>query len=173
MPGINDPRFSETVIYLCVHNADGAMGLVVNRPIETEGFSALLRRLSIKVLEPPSGINIFSGGPVEVDRGFILHSLEYIKKTTISVDANIGLTATIDVIQDIALGDGPDKSLVVLGYAGWEAGQLEEEVKSNGWLHLEGDSNLLFDIEPKNKWKHAISKIGIDPMMLSSDIGHA
>ena len=173
MPGMIDPRFSETVIYLCIHNADGAMGLVVNRPLEREGFSMLLKRLSIEAVEPSSGINIFSGGPVEVDRGFILHSLEYIKKTTISVDDKIGLTATIDIIQDIALGSGPKKSLVILGYAGWGAGQLEEEVKRNGWLHVEGDSEILFNIEPEKKWKYAISKIGIDPVMLSSDIGHA
>lgn len=173
MPNMPDDRFSKTVIYMCAHNAEGAMGLVVNKPLETLSFPDLLEQLDIV----PSGlhepINVHFGGPVESGRGFVLHTPDYVQEATMVVNDDIALTATVDILQAIAEGSGPQKSLLALGYAGWGPGQLDSEIKANGWLHVEADPQLVFGGGMDDKWEQAMLKIGIDPRMLSDKAGHA
>jgi putative transcriptional regulator len=173
MPGMPDPRFAKTVIYLCAHNSEGAMGLVVNRPMDAITFPDLLEQLEIETPDPTDQIKILSGGPVEAARGFVLHSCDYLQEATMRVNAEVGLTATIDILRAIACGAGPKKSLLALGYAGWGAGQLDNEIKENGWLNVEADDELLFEEDLDSRWQGAMEKIGIDPRMLSDDAGHA
>ncbi|PIW28282.1 MAG: YqgE/AlgH family protein [Rhodospirillales bacterium CG15_BIG_FIL_POST_REV_8_21_14_020_66_15] len=173
MPNMPDERFSKTVIYICAHNAEGAMGLVVNKPLETLSFPDLLEQLDIV----PSGlhqpINVHFGGPVESGRGFVLHTPDYVQDATMVVDDQIALTATIDILQAIADGIGPKHSLLALGYAGWGPGQLDSEIRANGWLHVEADPQLVFGAGMDDKWEQAMLKIGVDPLMLSDEAGHA
>ncbi len=173
MPGMKDPRFEKTVIYLCAHNSDGAMGLVVNRALESLTFPDLLEQLEIAPVGADEQINVHFGGPVESGRGFVLHSRDYLQEATMVVDTDVALTATVDILKAIADGDGPRQSLLALGYAGWGPGQLDSEIKSNGWLHVAADSELVFGINLEDKWEQAMSKIGVDPRMLSDDAGHA
>lgn len=173
MPGMPDPRFAKTVIYMCAHSADGAMGLVVNREIETFTFPDLLDQLGIESTVSVERIPVHFGGPVESGRGFVLHSAEYLQDATLVVDERIALTATVDILKDIAEGVGPSSSLLALGYAGWGPGQLDSEIKSNGWLHVPADPDIVFDPDLDNKWERAMTRIGIDPRMLSDDAGHA
>jgi putative transcriptional regulator len=173
MPGMQDPRFQKTVIYMCAHNADGAMGLVVNRALDSLSFPDLLEQLGID----PSGIGkqikVHFGGPVESGRGFVLHSPDYVQDATMVVNHDVALTATVDILKAIAGGAGPRQSLLALGYAGWGPGQLDSEIRGNGWLHVASDSDLVFGPNLDNKWESAMKKIGIDPRMLSDDAGHA
>ncbi len=173
MPSMSDPRFAKTVIYLCAHNSEGAMGLVINKQIEELTFPALLEQLKIGKTAPKDAINVLFGGPVEQARGFVLHSAEYLQEATMRVNDRVGLTATIDILRDIAEGQGPKDKLLALGYAGWGPGQLDDEIRSNGWLHVEADDELVFGGELAEKWELAIQKIGIDPRMLSEEAGHA
>ncbi|MBX7147235.1 MAG: YqgE/AlgH family protein [Alphaproteobacteria bacterium] len=172
MPQMQDPRFLKSVIYICVHNQEGAMGLVVNKLVGSIGFKDLLQELNIT-----SNINfslpIYSGGPIEPNRGFVLHSTDYQETNTISINNNLALTATINVLRSIADGQGPQKRLITLGYAGWGPGQLDQEIHENGWLNLETDENILFEVNYEKKWEHAIQKIGANVGHLSSEIGHA
>lgn len=174
MPTMRDPRFERTVIYLCAHNEEGAMGLVVNRLIDSITFPQLLDQLSI--VRPASTIEdilVHFGGPVEAGRGFVLHSADYANDSTLVVDDQVAVTATIDILRNIALGRGPRRSMLALGYAGWAAGQLETEIRANGWLHVEADDELVFGLDQDIKWEAAFAKIGIDREMLSVDAGHA
>ncbi len=173
MPGMPDPRFSKTVIYLCAHNDEGAMGLVVNREMEELTFPDLLEQLEIDPPNAKDQIRVLAGGPVEAARGFVLHSADYLQEATMLVNEEVGLTATIDILRAIATGEGPRKCLLALGYAGWGPGQLDTEIKENGWLHVEADSKLLFEGDLDAKWQRAMEKIGIDPRMLSDEAGHA
>ncbi len=173
MPGMRDPRFEKTVIYLCAHNADGAMGLVVNRVLESLSFPDLLTQLDIQPVGLGEEIRVHFGGPVETGRGFVLHSADYIQPATMSVDGRISLTATIDILRAIAEGGGPRSCMLALGYAGWGPGQLDNEIKMNGWLHVDADEALVFDDDLDTKWERALAKIGIDPRMLSDTAGHA
>ena len=173
MPTMSDPRFVKSLIYLCAHNADGAMGLVVNRLVGSITFPDLLSQLGIEVGDAAEEIRVHFGGPVESGRGFVLHSSEYLKETTLRVDRGIAVTATLDILRDIAVGQGPRRSLLALGYAGWGPGQLDHEIQANGWLHVEADEGLVFDDQLENKWDRAIAKLGIDPGNLSGDAGHA
>ena len=173
MPGMPDPRFAKSVIYICAHNSEGAMGLIVNRAMETITFPDLLEQLEIETPAPTDQIKVLAGGPVESARGFVLHSCDYLQEATMRVNAEVGLTATIDILRAIASGDGPKKSLLALGYAGWGAGQLDFEIKENGWLNVEADDDLLFEENLDAKWQGAMKKIGIDPRMLSDEAGHA
>lgn len=173
MPGIGDERFDKTVIYLCAHSDEGAMGLVVNREIDSLTFPDLLEQLNI---EPDLGaqpIQVQFGGPVESGRGFVLHSPDYVQDGTLVVDNSIALTATVDILRAIADGDGPKNTLLALGYAGWGPGQLDLEIRSNGWLHVPADEELIFGGDLEAKWEQAMTKIGIDPRMLSDAAGHA
>ncbi len=174
MPGMMDPRFAKTVIYMCAHNADGAMGLVVNKLIESLSFPDLLAQLGIESVGIGDQIKIHFGGPVESSRGFVLHSPDYRRDATLVVDEQVALTATVDILKAIAIGSGPRRSLLALGYAGWGPGQLDDEIKANGWLHVAADDELVFgggNVE--DKWDKAMAKLGIDPRMLSDSAGHA
>ncbi|OHC77156.1 MAG: hypothetical protein A3B62_00915, partial [Rhodospirillales bacterium RIFCSPLOWO2_01_FULL_65_14] len=169
MPGMRDPRFQKTVIYMCAHNADGAMGLVVNRALDSLSFPDLLEQLGIDSSGIGKQIKVHFGGPVESGRGFVLHSPDYVQDATMVVDGDVALTATIDILKAIAGGTGPKQSLLALGYSGWGPGQLDTEIRSNGWLHVAADSNLVFDPRLDDKWERAMSKIGIDHRMLSDE----
>ena len=173
MPGITDPRFEKSVIYVCAHNSDGAMGLVVNRAIDSLTFPELLQQLEIDPATGNDPVRVLFGGPVEQARGFVLHSPDYLQDASLVVDENVALTATIDILRAIAEGQGPANSLLALGYAGWGAGQLDSEIKSNGWLSVDADADLVFGCDLDEKWERAMAKIGIDPRMLSDDAGHA
>ncbi len=173
MPQMNDPRFERTVIYICAHTADGAMGLVVNREIEALTFPDLLNQLSIDAEVVDDKIQVLFGGPVETGRGFVLHSSDYVQNTTMLVDKRVGLTATMEVLKDIASGNGPRLNILALGYAGWGPGQLDAEIQANGWLSVPADDGLVFGNELDKKWERALAKIGIDFSMLSVEAGHA
>jgi len=173
MPSMRDPRFARSVIYVCAHNADGAMGLVVNRLVGSVTFPDLLSQLGIDTEATTEEIKVHFGGPVESGRGFVLHSGEYHHASTLRVAEQMALTATIDILQDIAKGCGPQRSLLALGYAGWGPGQLDSEIQSNGWLNVAADDRLVFDENLDDKWERAIGKLGVDPALLSSDAGHA
>lgn len=173
MPGMQDPRFTKSVIYMCSHSSDGAMGLVINRVIETLTFPDLLEQLGIELAGIDEQIGIHFGGPVESGRGFVLHSPDYAQEATLVVDSNIALTATIDILKAIAGGEGPKRHLLALGYAGWGPGQLDSEIMRNGWLHVDSDNELVFGQDMDTKWERAMGKLGIDPRMLSEEAGHA
>ena len=173
MPGMTDPRFEKSVIYVCAHNSDGAMGLVVNRAIDSLTFPELLQQLEIDPAAGNDSVRVLFGGPVEQARGFVLHSPDYLQDASLVVDENVALTATIDILRAIAEGEGPANCLLALGYAGWGAGQLDSEIKSNGWLSVDADVDLVFGCDLDEKWDRAMAKIGIDPRMLSDDAGHA
>lgn len=173
MPQMRDARFSRTVVYLCAHTREGAMGLVINRMFSGLTFPDLLEQLNIEPTPLCDPIKIHFGGPVEAGRGFVLHSTDYVQETTLVVNDEVGLTATIDVLKAIASGEGPARSLLALGYAGWGAGQLDNEIRDNAWLSVEPDDELLFDEDLDHKWERAIAKIGVDFSMLSGDAGHA
>lgn len=173
MPTMMDPRFQHTVIYMCAHSSAGAMGLVVNKPMDGISFPDLLQQLGIDSAKLDDRILVHFGGPVEPARGFVLHSTDYMRDGTMVIDDGIGLTATVDVLKAIAHGQGPRRSLLALGYAGWAPGQLDQEIQANGWLHAAADEDLVFGIEHDSKWPRAIRKVGFDPGRLSTDAGHA
>ena len=173
MPGMQDERFYKTVIYLCAHTDDGAMGLVLNQVIKGLSFPGLLEQLGIDGGVSDRSVPIHFGGPVESGRGFVLHSNEYQQDATLEVDGDISLTATVDILKAIARGRGPKHSLLALGYAGWGPGQLDDEIRANGWLQAPADIDLIFDDDQVDKWERSIAKIGIDPRMLSDEVGHA
>lgn len=173
MPNMADPRFSKTVIYMCAHNEDGAMGLVINKPMPSLSFADLLDQLDIQVPEPAEETQVLLGGPVEGGRGFVLHTTDFVREGTMVVDPSVAMTATIDILKAIASGEGPRAHLLALGYAGWGPGQLDSEIQANGWLSAPADEQLLFDTDLSTKWERAIAKLGIAPHMLSGDAGHA
>jgi putative transcriptional regulator len=173
MPQMRDARFTRTVIYLCAHTSDGAMGLVINRLVGSLTFPDLLTQLNIDPQGGGDHIRIRSGGPVETGRGFVLHSADYLEDATLKVGDTVGLTATIDILRDIAAGAGPRHSLLALGYAGWGPGQLDAEMQANSWLCVPADEQLIFDDELNDKWERSLGKIGVDFTALSADAGHA
>lgn len=181
MPNIGDPRFERSVIYLCAHSEEGAMGIVVNKIAENISFPDLLERLEVmpkdQRIDLPSQTRempVQVGGPVETGRGFVLHTVDYFSDdSTLSIDESVGLTATLDVLRAIVAGEGPRQALLALGYSGWGPGQLEQEIHSNGWLHCDADEDLIFDVNNGDKYAMALAKIGVDPSMLSTEAGHA
>ncbi len=173
MPSMRDARFARTVIFMCAHNQNGAMGLVINRLVGAITFPDLLDQLGIQKTEDAEEIRVHFGGPVESGRGFVLHSSDYNQDSTLEVDSKIALTATIDILRDIATGSGPRQRLMALGYAGWGPGQLDLEIQDNGWLHVEADDELIFGGDLGNKWERAIGKLGVSVSMLSDEAGHA
>jgi putative transcriptional regulator len=181
MPSTEDERFERTLIYLCVHNADGAMGIVVNKPATNITMPELFDQLSITLPKNSSDYSpqamacpILVGGPVETSRGFVLHSQDYYSdETTLPIDSKIGLTASVDILHAIANGCGPDRALLALGYAGWAPGQLEAEMRANGWLHCDPDFELLFGQNLDIKYHGAMAKLGIKISELSAEAGHA
>jgi len=181
MPAMLDDRFSRSLIYVCAHSSEGAMGIVVNHPAPNINFSDLLVKLDVipaaDVIRLPSRagiVRVMRGGPVETERGFVLHSADFfIENSTLPIDDGICLTATLDILKAIARGDGPVSAILALGYAGWAPGQLESEIQGNGWLHCAPDSDLIFGTDVGTKYERALKKIGIDLGMLSSEAGHA
>jgi len=173
MPSISDPRFDRTVIYLCSHSDEGAMGLVVNRLMDGLDFAGLLEQLSIEVSAVRRNIAIHAGGPVETGRGFVLHSADFVQDTTLVVSETVALTATVDILREIAEGRGPRHVLLALGYAGWAPGQLDAELQRNGWLTLEGEDEILFNTDVDRMWPRAMAMLGVDVSMLSTQAGHA
>jgi putative transcriptional regulator len=173
MPQMRDARFSRTVIYVCAHTSDGAMGLIINRLVGSLTFPDLLEQLGIDGIVDSEHIRIRSGGPVETGRGFVLHSADYQEDATLQVGEHVGLTATIDILRDIAAGSGPKRSLLALGYAGWGPGQLDAEIQANAWLCVPADDDLIFDDQLTDKWERSIGKLGVDYKLLSSDAGRA
>jgi len=176
MPGIGDPRFDRAVIFLCAHNAEHAMGLAVNRPVQGLSIGNVLQRLKIaeSSIELPQDL-VLMGGPVERDRGFVLHTDDYMSpSSSVPVIPGVGLTATPEVLEAIAGHNSrPRRSLLALGYAGWGAGQLEEEILGNTWLTCDADEALIFDDDHETKWERALAKIGVTPGSLSSVAGEA
>lgn len=173
MPSMPDPRFARSVIYICSHGPSGAMGLVLNRLYGEVNFRMLLQQLNISISPDLSDYPVHFGGPVEVGRGFVLHSNDYLREGTMPIDDTVALSATVEILQAIAAGGGPQRMMLALGYTGWGAGQLDAEMQANGWLTAPADENILFDYEIESKWERALAKIGITPMMLSGDAGHA
>ncbi|MGA0608189.1 YqgE/AlgH family protein [Phenylobacterium sp. VNQ135] len=174
MPGISDPRFERTLILICAHDAHHAMGIALNHPVEGLTVPDLLERLGIKstIVLPPDLVRV--GGPVERERGFVLHTDDYRGEFSLEVGAGVGLTATREVLE--AMGreeDRPRRSLLALGYAGWGAGQLEQEIRENVWLTCEADEALIFDCDYATKWSRALAKLGIDPKFLGAEAGRA
>ncbi|MBN2907514.1 MAG: YqgE/AlgH family protein [Rhodobacteraceae bacterium] len=175
MPGMGDPRFDKSVVFLCAHSDEGAMGLIVNKPMSQLSFAELLEQLDIPRDPQAPDIRVHFGGPVEHGRGFVLHSGDYDggSDATLRVDSRFGMTATLDVLQAIASGKGPKSVLLALGYAGWGPGQLEGEIGQNGWLTCDADPDLIFTGADARKWERALGTLGIDPLMLSSAAGRA
>lgn len=174
MPGMSDPRFERAVIYMCAHSGDGAMGLIVNKPAVDVRFADLLKQLDIPDPEPGRDIRVLFGGPVEHGRGFVLHSNDYNgNESTLDVDGTVGMTATLDILEDIARGRGPRSSVLALGYSGWGPGQIEGEIAANGWLTCPATTDLIFGEDDSDKWVSAIRSLGIDPLLLSAVGGRA
>lgn len=173
MPGMADPNFTTTVTLICEHNDDGALGIVINRPL-TLRLSGLFEQLNVEGAEPDSIDDpVFSGGPVGTERGFVLHGPAWSYENTLPVSDDIQLTLSRDVIDAMASGEGPDKSLVALGYAGWQPGQLENEMLANSWLNVPATPELIFDTPYAKRWDSAARTLGIDIARMSSDAGHA
>jgi putative transcriptional regulator len=173
MPSMGDPRFEKSVIYMCAHSEDGAMGLIVNQPLEELNFPDILEQIGIEPSPACERIMVHCGGPVETARGFVLHSSDYQMDGTMVVDETVALSATTEILKAIAYGTGPKRCLMALGYAGWGAGQLDEEIKSNAWLSVPADSDLLWSDDCDHKWERALNILGISPAMLSGEAGHA
>jgi putative transcriptional regulator len=174
MPGMGDPRFSHSVIYICAHSEDGAMGLMINKPTDDLHLRDLLEQLSIKSTPETRDIRVYFGGPVEHGRGFVLHDYGYHSSiSTLDVNGDFAMTATLDILEDLAEGRGPGKALMALGYAGWGPGQLEAEISDNGWLTCDADHDLVFQTSDKEKWEKALQTLGISALALSADAGHA
>jgi putative transcriptional regulator len=181
MPSMRDERFSRSLIYVCAHSSEGAMGIIVNQIAANVNFPDLLVQLEVipaaDVIQLPQragSVTVLKGGPVETGRGFVLHSADFfIENSTLPIDDGICLTATLDILKAIARGDGPASAVLALGYAGWAPGQLENEIQENGWLHCSADSELIFGPDNDGKYAKALKKLGIDLGMLSSEAGHA
>ena len=174
MPGMSDPRFEKSVILMCAHSAEGAMGLIVNKPIEGLGFRDLVENMEIRVTRNGPDSPVLFGGPVETSRGFVLHSADYeAGQATMPVTEDVSLTATLDILREMAEGRGPDKAVFALGYAGWGPGQIEDEIRLNGWVHCDADSKIIFNPDFNGKWSAALRQLGIDLSVLSHHTGRA
>lgn len=174
MPSMEDPRFEHSVVFLCAHSGEGAMGLIVNKPVPEVSLDDLLEQLEIGKGAGSAGVRLFFGGPVEGQRGFVLHTRDYEPgEGTLEVDAQFSMTATRDILVDMARGTGPMLALTALGYAGWGPGQLESELKQNAWLTVDADEAIVFDPDAGGKWTKALAKLGIDPSLLSAAGGRA
>lgn len=173
MPNMQDGLFTRSVIYMCAHSEAGAMGIVVNQRLPDVGFGELLSQLKLPqsqlLVEPV----VHFGGPVETGRGFVLHSTDFMREDTVRINDEMCITGTIDILQAIAEGTGPAQSIFALGYAGWSAGQLEAEIQTNSWLTAPADNEIIFGTDLNRKWEKSLSRLGIEPLTLSADAGHA
>ncbi len=173
MPAMTDPRFAHSVIYMCAHSRDGAMGIVVNHPLAKPSFADLLQQLKIDPVPPAREVPLCSGGPVENGRGFVLHTADWTDAASLKVDGKLALTASLDILKAIATGGGPEQGILALGYAGWGPGQLDSEIQQNAWLSAPVDMGVIFDGEHATKWRRALKVLNVDPLMLSGVAGRA
>ena len=173
MPSMEDSRFAHSVIYLCAHTPEGAMGLVLNRPLQRPKFDDLLRQLEVAPVPPARRIHLCQGGPLDNARGFVLHTADWTGEGSMRVNDTVALTASLDVLKAIAEGNGPREGILALGYAGWGPGQLDAEIQKNAWLSVPADETLVFDGDHDTKWRRALGKLNIDPLLLSGAAGHA
>ena len=172
-PSMQDPRFARTVICVCAHSEDGAMGIVLNKPLDGLSFDDLLKQLQLEPVPPQRRIRLVAGGPVEGGRGFVLHTPDWETEGSLRVSAEVALTASVDILKAIAGGGGPREGILALGYAGWGPGQLENEIQQNAWLSVPADEALLFSGAPEAAWRAALAKLRVDPLLLSGTAGHA
>jgi putative transcriptional regulator len=173
MPGMQDPRFDHSVVCLCAHSADGAMGIMVNRPLAGMVFDDLLRQLKLEPVPPRRRMPLLSGGPVESGRGFVLHSDDWSTEGSLHVTTGLALTASLDILKAVADGGGPRQCVLALGYAGWAPGQLEDEIQRNAWLNVPADPALVFREDTGGTWEAALAKLRVDPALLSGAAGRA
>ncbi len=173
MPTLTDPNFAQSVILICAHSAEGAMGIILNRALERPSFEGLLQQLDISPVPPQREIRLCAGGPVENVRGFVLHTSDWMVENTLRVDDGLGLTTSLDVLKAVAEGQGPRECLLALGYAGWGPGQLDAEFGNNSWLSVPADEALVFDADNETRWRRAMQKLHVDPALLSPTAGHA
>jgi len=173
MPAMNTPHFAQTVIYMCAHTPEGAMGIVVNRPITRPSFDDLLEQLEVLPAPPRRRVELCRGGPVDSARGFVLHTSDWTGEGSLQVNDDVALTASLDVLKAIADGGGPARGLLALGYAGWGPGQLDREFQENAWLSAPATLDLLFDHDNETKWRRAMAILKVDPLLLSGTAGHA
>ncbi len=173
MPAMGDPRFAQSVICVCAHTPEGAMGLVLNRPLAKPTFDELLTQLDIDPVPPARRIRLCFGGPVDNARGFVLHTADWTGEGSLKVTDDLALTASLDVLKAIAEGGGPRDGFLALGYAGWGPGQLDAELAQNAWLSVPADEKLLFGHGDETKWRRALALLHIDPLLLSENAGHA
>ena len=173
MPSLQDERFYKTVIYICSHSSGGAMGIIINKKIDYDLFPNLLEQLGIDKPINDNKLFLRYGGPVESGRGFVLHSDEIVGKETLNINKGVALTSTSEFFEDLVKGNGPKKSILALGYAGWMPGQLENEIIQNSWMSLSVETSFLFDDALSKKWDEAYKLLGINPINLSSDFGRA
>lgn len=173
MPGMEDQRFAQSVIYMCAHTDEGAMGIVLNKPLRKPSFEDLLRQLDVAPVPPARRIQLCQGGPVDNARGFVLHTADWTGDGSLRVDDRIALTASLDVLKAIAEGAGPREGLLALGYASWGPGQLDQEMQQNVWLSAPAGQELVFDTAHDTKWRRALASLRIDPLLLSGVAGHA
>ncbi|MFD0859831.1 YqgE/AlgH family protein [Roseovarius aquimarinus] len=174
MPGMSDPRFEQSLVFICAHSHEGAMGLVVNKMADDLKLADLLEQLDIEATPGARRLPVHFGGPVETGRGFVLHDAGYASSiSTLKVSDGFSMTATLDILEDMASGAGPDAALIALGYAGWGPGQLEGEIGQNGWLICDADAKLVFGTRPEAKWADALGRLGISPLTLSAESGTA
>ena len=174
MPGMGDPRFEGSVIFMCAHTPEGSMGLIVNKPAPGLKMNDLLKQLKIPRGDGSRDVRVHFGGPVEHGRGFVLHSGEYgASDSTLKVDDRFGMTATLDILADMAQGTGPERRILALGYSGWGPGQLEGEIQRNGWLTCDAAPEIVFSADDDGKWVAALAALGIDPLLLSAEGGRA
>jgi len=175
MPTMSDPRFKRSVVCICAHNEDGAIGIIINKIIESLSFAKIIKQLRLKKNKVKSDYSepIYFGGPVETERGFILHTADYFSENSTSINTQISMTASTEILQALIDGNGPNKSIIALGYAGWGPGQLDTEIQSNAWLSVQSDPELIFSDKTSEKWDMALEKIGVDPALLSTESGRA
>ncbi len=173
MPAVDDPHFAHSVILLCAHTDEGAMGIVLNQPLAKPSFDSLLAQLDVKPVPPARQIQLCQGGPVDHGRGFVLHTADWVSDGSLRVDDGLALTASLDVLQEIAGGGGPREGLLALGYAHWGPGQLDQEMQENVWLSAPAEIELLFDRDHESKWRRALGILRVDPLLLSGVAGHA
>jgi putative transcriptional regulator len=173
MPSMEDPNFRESVTFICEHSAQGALGIIINRPMNVV-LDDVLKQLALKTDDPDTAASpVYLGGPVQTERGFVIHEPHGDWEATLKVTDSIGVTTSRDVLEALAAGGGPLRCMVALGYAGWTAGQLEEEIKGNSWLSVPADSRIIFDTPVELRWQAAARLLGVDLALLSGDAGHA
>lgn len=173
MPAMGDSRFAQSVIFICSHTEEGAMGVVLNQPLRAPKFADLMSQLNVEPSPPKRELALGVGGPVDETRGFVLHSTDWLSDASLQVDDTRALSANLDILQAVAGGGGPEKAVLLLGYTGWGAGQLDQEMRQNSWLSVAADDAIIFDTSYNTKWQRALRKLGIDPGMLSGAAGRA